>query len=714
MRAHFGKLNGEIELREGMNLLVLPNEGGKSTWSAFLLAMLYGIDTSERAKKENGNLPAKERYRPWDGGAPEGSVELVWNGRNITIERRSSKSAPMSIFRAYDTDTGAEIPELTGENCGLMLCGVERSVFERSAFIRQLGLGVSADPALEKRLGALVAAGEEGAKSYSELDAALRARQNEYQYRNTGKLPRLQAEFDEKKRALASLEREQEALPALRAQTQEESSEVSRLVALEARVQRAHEAKRRKTVAEVEESLRLQRENCRALREKCAALPSEATLKATAQRLEAAADAFQTAQLDAAVGAGEAPKPEISPIFQAESLENARAQVEKDAALVRSAETLKSPARVAAIVPICVLLAAAVALFATLGAAFGIAALALAALCAAVLLPIWKKKDAAYRAAQAQRQQILSRYGAQSEAELFGRLREYERQTEVYERALSAHRAQKEALTLEVSRAKQELGAILSSLNAETVAEGRKLLSEALESHANLSSCERELAAEERRLAALRESLDLSAPSEADEEALAYDPAQLRREKEAAQERLRALSAQLSFRQGALAAQGDVVCLKAQLEALAARISEAQEALTSIALARAVLQEADQTMRSRFSPQIAGEAGAILTELTEGKYGNLTLSPDMSLSVREAQGVVSRPAAAMSCGTADQMYLALRLAMCRKLLGAQVPLILDDALVNFDAARTVAALRVLRKEAETRQILLFSCRKLEE
>ena len=64
MRASFGKLHGELTLHEGMNLLCLPNEAGKSTWSAFLLAMLYGIDTSERAGKANQGLPAKERYRP--------------------------------------------------------------------------------------------------------------------------------------------------------------------------------------------------------------------------------------------------------------------------------------------------------------------------------------------------------------------------------------------------------------------------------------------------------------------------------------------------------------------------------------------------------------------------------------------------------------------------------------------------------------------------
>ena len=122
LRANFGKLHGTLTLHEGLNELCLPNEAGKSTWSAFLLAMLYGIDTRERATRENQNLPAKERYRPWDGSSMEGAIDLIWNGRAVTIERRSQGRTPMGAFRAYETESGTPVPELTAENCGRMLC----------------------------------------------------------------------------------------------------------------------------------------------------------------------------------------------------------------------------------------------------------------------------------------------------------------------------------------------------------------------------------------------------------------------------------------------------------------------------------------------------------------------------------------------------------------------------------------------------------------
>ena len=49
MTAAFGKLQGHtLELKDGLNIIQAPNETGKSTWCAFLLAMLYGINSRER------------------------------------------------------------------------------------------------------------------------------------------------------------------------------------------------------------------------------------------------------------------------------------------------------------------------------------------------------------------------------------------------------------------------------------------------------------------------------------------------------------------------------------------------------------------------------------------------------------------------------------------------------------------------------------------
>ncbi|MFQ7452322.1 MAG: AAA family ATPase [Flavonifractor plautii] len=117
MRATFGKLqSAELALGEGLNVIEAPNEGGKSTWSAFLRAMLYGINTKERDRQ--GYLAEKNRYQPWSGAAMEGSVELLWQGRSVTLRRGPKGSTPFGRFEAVYTGTAELVPGLTGDNAG--------------------------------------------------------------------------------------------------------------------------------------------------------------------------------------------------------------------------------------------------------------------------------------------------------------------------------------------------------------------------------------------------------------------------------------------------------------------------------------------------------------------------------------------------------------------------------------------------------------------
>ena len=66
--------------------------------------------------------------------------------------------------------------------------------------------------------------------------------------------------------------------------------------------------------------------------------------------------------------------------------------------------------------------------------------------------------------------------------------------------------------------------------------------------------------------------------------------------------------------------------------------------------------------------------------------------------------------AGMSDGTQDQLYLSLRLASLEKFAadGEPLPLLVDDALVNFDDARARAALRVLEALSASTQVIFFT------
>jgi len=198
MTATFGKLNHEtIHFQEGLNVIHAPNEWGKSTWCAFIAAMLYGIDTRERTKL--GSIADKERYAPWSGAPMSGRMDICWEGRDITIERSSKGRTPFGEFKAYETATGLTVRELTGANCGLQLLGVEKEVFLRAGFLRLKDLPVTADDSQRRRLNSLVTTGNEN-DACDDLAQQLKDYKNAcYANRSNGLLPQAQAEAEPEK-----------------------------------------------------------------------------------------------------------------------------------------------------------------------------------------------------------------------------------------------------------------------------------------------------------------------------------------------------------------------------------------------------------------------------------------------------------------------------------------------------------------------------------
>ena len=190
MTASFGCLEGRtLELHEGLNVVSAPNESGKSTWCAFIRAMLYGVDSSERAR--SGHLPDKLKYAPWSGAPMAGEMDISHAGRDITL-RRSTKAAnaPMREFSAVYTGTEERVPGLDGASAGEALTGATREVFRRSAFIGQGESAISGSAELEKRIVSVVSTGEEEGASWSEADAQLREWQRKRKYNRRGAIPR--------------------------------------------------------------------------------------------------------------------------------------------------------------------------------------------------------------------------------------------------------------------------------------------------------------------------------------------------------------------------------------------------------------------------------------------------------------------------------------------------------------------------------------------
>lgn len=177
-------------------------------------------------------------------------------------------------------------------------------------------------------------------------------------------------------------------------------------------------------------------------------------------------------------------------------------------------------------------------------------------------------------------------------------------------------------------------------------------------------------------------------------------------------EPLDALRAQAETLSRQAAALGDPDALSAKLQALEDTRTALQKRERALTLAMDALATAAQTLTEAYGPRLTAPAGRYLSALTGGQFDGLVLQDGQVLTARERPSGLQRPLEQLSRGTADQVWLALRLALTGLLLPPAAPLILDDALLTFDSGRTAAALEQLRREG--RQILLFSCRKLEE
>jgi hypothetical protein len=171
------------------------------------------------------------------------------------------------------------------------------------------------------------------------------------------------------------------------------------------------------------------------------------------------------------------------------------------------------------------------------------------------------------------------------------------------------------------------------------------------------------------------------------------------------------LQSQLSRAEGALSQMGEPELLEARQAELDGKIAERTAEYDAISEAMDALDQANSQLRERFSPALNREASRIFAELTGGTWSELALSKDFSASI-SGDGPLPRSALYLSAGTADQLYLAVRLAMCQLTL-PDCPILLDDVLANFDDARAEKALSYLKELGSQRQILLFSCHQRE-
>lgn len=138
-----------------------------------------------------------------------------------------------------------------------------------------------------------------------------------------------------------------------------------------------------------------------------------------------------------------------------------------------------------------------------------------------------------------------------------------------------------------------------------------------------------------------------------------------------------------------------------------ARVAALDEVLT---LTETKLREAEERAHRDIAPVLQATLRRWLPVVTLNRYLDAMVDPkDLAVSVC-SEGGAWRDAGALSHGTAEQIYLLLRVALVEHLgkRDEPCPLLLDDVTVQADAKRTRAILDALAEIARERQVILFS------
>ena len=698
MTATFGKLSRQtLQLEEGLNIIHAPNEWGKSTWCAFLMAMLYGIDTGSRSK--TGYLADKEHYAPWSGEPMSGSMEILWNGRYITIQRQNKGRTPMGEVKAFETETGIPVPELSVPAPGQVLLGVERSVYARAGFLKLSEMPVTEDESLRRRLNELVTTGDESGAS-DDLAQKLRDLKNKCRFNKKGLLPEAEGELDDLEEKLQQLQTLQYQISTIQEQ-QNTLDQQERQLENHKQTLRYHEhlqyAQRLTTAqmnAETAKQSLLQAE------EDCGNLPSQENIRQSMTRLQQLRDTRDALHTKSQLLPPLPPVPEVQEAFRGKDPTQAVSDAKLDAKVV---EQLKNDRKKP--VPYIaggVLAAAGVVLLILSQIIPACVGLLLGVVCFA--LDIRKQRKLNTQIAQLQ-----DKYRGIPEDSWEQAAERYATAQQDYTQVL----ADRQRLLSELNcQLEENTQAISEVTGGQSLSQYEEICRNYLQKHTDLQEKRRSAHQAEEVLQALSGAGEqVQPPLFADTLTLSQPETEKALAQTAAEKQL--LHQRLGQCQGQMESLGKEETLRNQKAQLENRIESLEKYYRALTRAQETLRQATHELQRRFAPRISGRAQELFSRLTDGRYRRLSLCQDLSLEASTQEENTLRGTLWRSDGTVDQLYLALRLAVAEELTPG-APLVLDDALVRFDEVRLAAALKILREEAEQKQVILFTCQSREK
>jgi len=158
---------------------------------------------------------------------------------------------------------------------------------------------------------------------------------------------------------------------------------------------------------------------------------------------------------------------------------------------------------------------------------------------------------------------------------------------------------------------------------------------------------------------------------------------------------------------------GDAASEAALAETYLASLAEESEKYACLLLAKYITSEAVHRYSAKHQNPLLLRASDYFREITDNRYQQISVDTDekgdklLSAITNDAE---QKNLKQLSDGTRDQLYFALRVAIIAESIEriGDMPVILDDVLINFDDTRSAAALRCLNKLSQSTQVLLFT------
>ena len=756
--AAFGGLkNKVIDFSDGFNVIYGENENGKTTVMSFIKMMFYGSGRASSQITKN----ARKKYMPWDGSAMAGSIDFELKGKNYRLEREFRSSDSTDKVSLCDLDLGTR--ESVSPDIGVKLLGLTSAAFERSVFIGQMGFpekDASAEGEINSKLSNIVTTGDESV-SFNTVSARLEKAKNllmsksgragEYD-KNIKRIEELTKRVEESDKIRAEYADFTERAKDYKADMEKDIKKAAELKAEIDSEQDIRNAEKLREMLKTKEELDTLNES---LKLEGGGLADDTYVKMVELSLsmaETAEKSFNDKTAEASrlrESLSTAVKPDSDSARQEvlrekqvleEKSEQIKAEILKNEEKINKlcsieAEVLKSRkgVKIPLIAVGAVFLAMSAILIAVLNSMlFGIlSALGIILVVLGfVLRPLDREKidkfysdlnslKAENENLKREREEVFQKItllSARLEAintainagvsvterqkallsECEEQAREFKTEFDTkrdalfklfgrYKRAESIRqiKAELEALTENAAKQKeikQRLNYIvrdLGNISYEEVEKKLENLPDYKSDNTNFDALKQEYDALLTLITQKRERLAAANASALSKFEAAENPDELRRE----------------------------------IEELKKKTAIQAQFVKAADIALEVLKDSFAELRRGYGSALEQKAGEIFGGITGGKYESMQISKSFDITVEKSGVFGGKESAFLSAGTYDQAYLSLRLALSDLLFenAESLPILLDDALTQYDDKRAETALKYLNEYSKNGQIIMFTC-----